>query len=1700
MSMAERSQSAHNIPNTIENTTAYRRVAINLKIKACDDLLSLISRKEKLQEDNASAVEWLEKAEESLRRAIEKEKQNLDRIKQQVLDTQSRINELETSQQKFTNGEIPESVIDKLEQARIEAEEKVAADIDEANRSIEKLLSTKEGIIGKLRNTNEQLKRAIEDIEELEKVRSLGLGSRILSLIWWKSFTYDFNKTARIKDENRISLEGEIEELEKSITETAIEVHKLSSSKESTVSEAVKTERSRQRELCEIELVNEKERLKELQQIDTISGEKIDALEALKSQVSEAQQLPGEKNDEKAQPNEFNQRDLPEVSDNVFLESFEEYREQILANNSAIIETESEIKAIANENGIDDCSEEGIKLLLSDYSILEKQLTREYSDSSSSSTGERNDISASIVSGDMENVTGNIYLDFDKNAENSNDRNGRFYQGLKSQLEELRKKHETLFPTLADDSDILREFQNSFFPNGFSQTYLVCNLSFKDGQPYIAVRPKYIGPRLEQIVPRGMTLTVCCRLWDHKSDRNNPVLLVQRITDLSHSDAREFEREIKGVVYCDSRTIYPGRNRERNIFSNDFVSSLPEISTITKERLKDWLAYLDWKERLIKNNLSGLRYIEAETIDGTHRFLVVAKSEETFNRFSRTFRNNDLRAFGLGYSLDPWEFKYNEKHRGNDTELGDYIRYEKSNIPDANTDETPWENPFYANVYFRFSEDEQDEYDDFIESGGPPEAALERLRRHPSSGFLALSVVGDMSLINRQRRELELLQQQSGYAPFLSSYIFDINSANKPDRILEIPEDAWFRRELNEDQKLAVRKMISAPDLAMVQGPPGTGKTTMIAEATWQFIRQRKKVLLVSQANLAVDNALERLAEAPSVRGIRLGRKGEEECPFSQARVLKTYYTSIANACRNRSLDNWTNADNKIANLRKWLETADLLYDDVLAMRKNKDELCSEQQRIENELSTRKTESDEAKRSRADAARFFDILDNDNGDAWDGILTNSILEIFFSEIVLPIGSLESEGIRLNRLWSAYDYGKPLEKSRFAVAILREFRDLERLLPQLEGDLERLKASKEEKILAPENAIRLHELEHNLKDVLEQMEDDSSKVNDYQAIQKEIREVKRMGSGLDHSTYSRIFNTSKDGVTSHTLFTDPNSSRIEVIEYLERSLEAIGKAQNEVRKGIGHVKKELESYMQNLVVSADDSGEKRLEGQLRDITNRIKELNERLVNKESRLLDLINEQPRTNNNVSIDLFPEIRNAVEEQYRSSQDQLEQSSAFRNSWEDILSDWVSDLTREETINNDQSSFLPLYIRYCNVIGATCTENRKTLEDAGHMWFDVVIIDEVSKATPTEIIMPLMMGRTAILVGDHRQLPPLFKEKEGSWEEAVIDQEEAGEQSENGESDLTEENFERFRMMVTSSLFKEHFENAPEELRAFLFTQYRMHPQIMQIVNQFYENRLQCGLTDPDGIYSGNDTSGHRTHGMTLIGPNERPYITPEHHVVWIDSTYDPCQERHYERREKATSKVNDLEAVLIAKCLMDIEKACRKQGYGRERIKKQIGVITFYARQIRAIRNSIKRLQQLEDMEFSAIRVDVNTVDRYQGKERPIIIVSMVRNPRRKLSPRANTAQFERVNVAFSRAQELLIITGAKDVFCNYPINLAYLDKPGRREVNVYQHIVDEINRSGGFNSANNIIDREHYRSLSNQRSDRPISPERKRGDKE
>ena len=88
--------------------------------------------------------------------------------------------------------------------------------------------------------------------------------------------------------------------------------------------------------------------------------------------------------------------------------------------------------------------------------------------------------------------------------------------------------------------------------------------------------------------------------------------------------------------------------------------------------------------------------------------------------------------------------------------------------------------------------------------------------------------------------------------------------------------------------------------LLVVRAYAGTGKTTVIAEAIYQLVIRNKRVLVASQANLAVDNALERLISNPKIRAIRLGSAKKIDSSVSNITEGNVFVVSgILNAFKN---------------------------------------------------------------------------------------------------------------------------------------------------------------------------------------------------------------------------------------------------------------------------------------------------------------------------------------------------------------------------------------------------------------------------------------------------------------------------------------------------------------------------------------------------------------------------------------------------------------------------------------------------------------------------------------------------------------------------------------------------------------------------------------------------------------------------------
>ncbi|MBD3558601.1 AAA family ATPase, partial [Planktothrix sp. FACHB-1355] len=384
--------------------------------------------------------------------------------------------------------------------------------------------------------------------------------------------------------------------------------------------------------------------------------------------------------------------------------------------------------------------------------------------------------------------------------------------------------------------------------------------------------------------------------------------------------------------------------------------------------------------------------------------------------------------------------------------------------------------------------------------------------------------------------------------------------------------------------------------------------------------------------------------------------------------------------------------------------------------------------------------------------------------------------------------------------------------------------------------------------------------------------------------------------------------------------------------------------------------------------------------------------------------------------STGLFdPDFLRTVKVQFDAWQTELEKEQAYLSRYENLVQDWIQKLRNPSA--QDRTELRRTYIDNANVIGITC------VQAAGYSFvrefnnFDVVIIDEVSKCTPPELLIPALKGKKLVLIGDYRQLPPMLHEN--SIEEIAE------------EMDSTREEM----AFLEESLFKVQFEAASESIKRRLTIQYRMHPVIMGAINQFYEHRLQCGIPDAD-----------RQRAHNLNGK----IIQENHHLIWVKM---PLEEGFAEKQE-GTSRTNikEVDAIEIL-CQQMEESWFPKVAAGNPR--KEIGIITFYGAQLRLIE------ERINPKSFPSLQIRTGTVDRFQGMERAVVIVSMVRNNSNRDVGFAK--KLERVNVAFSRAQELLIVVGCHSLFTQY----------ARGVGSMYSNISDILRRHGGLIDVSQIL---------------------------
>lgn len=311
------------------------------------------------------------------------------------------------------------------------------------------------------------------------------------------------------------------------------------------------------------------------------------------------------------------------------------------------------------------------------------------------------------------------------------------------------------------------------------------------------------------------------------------------------------------------------------------------------------------------------------------------------------------------------------------------------------------------------------------------------------------------------------------------------------------------------------------------------------------------------------------------------------------------------------------------------------------------------------------------------------------------------------------------------------------------------------------------------------------------------------------------------------------------------------------------------------------------------------------------------------------------------------------------------------------------------ERLSNDDSRAFAEFLARVRTVVCGTCVGLGDPALQFAEKHFDWVIVDEAGRCHPGELAVAIQSARRVLLVGDHMQLRPFVDEGLKTY---LTDR--------HGSLDLE---------YVLGSDFERAFQaNLSQGTASQLTAQYRMTAPIGSMVSDLvYDSKLETGR----------GPAAHWATQAPVIGTAD---------ATWIDTGDAGAQAYESKRSPGSTSYVNLLEARVIAnltaRLLADAPTASSLRSLYDEEIVP-IGVIAAYADQVDEIDEQIDELVTHPELRRL---VRVGTIDSYQGKQNPIVIVSLVRANEK--SNAGHVKSLERINVALSRAQERLVVVGS------------------------------------------------------------------------
>lgn len=326
-------------------------------------------------------------------------------------------------------------------------------------------------------------------------------------------------------------------------------------------------------------------------------------------------------------------------------------------------------------------------------------------------------------------------------------------------------------------------------------------------------------------------------------------------------------------------------------------------------------------------------------------------------------------------------------------------------------------------------------------------------------------------------------------------------------------------------------------------------------------------------------------------------------------------------------------------------------------------------------------------------------------------------------------------------------------------------------------------------------------------------------------------------------------------------------------------------------------------------------------------------------------------------------------------------------------ISEQWIKELQSRQDVLSEIS------LDYVPIIGATCI-GVNTNKLFKNVEYDVAIIDEAGQIQIHDIIVPMAKAKKAILIGDHKQLPPVADNEFLS---------KAKEKFEGIEVDLDE----TYRM----SLFEKLFYDVGSENKVMLDTQFRMHADIATPISElFYEGKYKTGCkTEHRGIN---------------IGGLKNP-------IYFIDTCNMSDKFETVNVIDNQNVYTNQTEARIIAKIIVDridfLNEGTPIIDYNGKKncCLSDVGIITPYKAQIQCIKSEIvkalKNVAYIDNAKIKDIleKIEIDTVDSFQGRDKEIIFFSFVRsNQKRKIG---FLNELRRLNVTITRAKRMLILVG-------------------------------------------------------------------------